>query len=83
MRDNQVDYVCNNFSECHDPIIIGDDNSAIRVYCKECGAQERIGKDIKGSPEHRLYGEWFRRDILQHGPPLFYKYAGAKGMRIV
>lgn len=74
---------CNNISECHDPQVINEDNSAIYVYCPQCSKSERIGKDLKGSPELRLYGEWFKRDLLQHGVPLYYKYAGAKGMRIV
>lgn len=74
---------CDNFQICHDPIVIGEDNSAILVYCTQCFHTERIGKDIKGNPEHRLYGEWFKRDVLQPDYPLYYKYAGASGMRII
>jgi len=75
--------ICNNISETHNPIVLGEDNNAIRVYCDQCGHETRIGKDIKGNPEHRLYGEWFKRDVLQPGPPLYYKYTGAQGMNVV
>lgn len=74
---------CNNVSECHDTEILNEDNSAIFVACKNCYAEARIGKDIKGNPEHRAYGEWFKRDFVQPDAPLYYKYAGAKGMRVV
>lgn len=75
--------ICDNISICHDPKIIAEDQAAIRVFCTQCGHEERIGKDRKGNPEHRLFGEWFKRDILQPGPPLYYKYGGAKGMRVI
>jgi hypothetical protein len=81
MRDTQI--ACNNLANCHDPEIISEDNSAIRVYCKECGAQERIGKNINGDPEHRLYGNWYKRDVVQPDHPLYYKYAGKEGMRLI
>ena len=76
-------FICNNVSECHDSIIIGEDNSAIRVYCSQCGQQERVGKDKNGNPELRLYSEWFKRDVLQPDTPLYGKYAGAGQMRVV
>jgi len=75
--------ICNNYSSCHNAEVLNEDNSAILVYCTHCGAQERIGKDIKGTPELRLYSEWFKKDVLQPDAPLYYRYAGAKGMRIV
>lgn len=74
---------CDNKSQTHNPEVIGEDNSAILVYCNQCGKQQRIGKDTKGSPENRLYSEWFKRDLLQPDVPLFYKYAGVKGMNVV
>ena len=74
---------CDNESICHDSQIIGEDNNAILVYCSQCGQQERLGKDIKGSPENRVYTQWFKKDTLQPDFPLYYKYAGAKGMRVV
>lgn len=75
--------ICDNKADCHNPEVLSEDNSAIYIQCKQCNKSKRIGKDIKGNPEHRLYGEWFKRDILQPDVPLFYKYAGAKGMRVV
>lgn len=74
---------CDNFSTCHDAIVIGEDNSAIYVHCTQCFKTERIGKDTKGSPEHRAYSEWFKKDFVQPDHPLYYKYAGRKGMRII
>lgn len=75
--------MCNNYSNCHNTEIIRQDNNAIWVLCTECNEQKRIGLDTKGSPEHREYGEWFKRDIVQPDHPLYYKYAGAKGMNVV
>jgi len=74
---------CNNLDSCHDPEIIGEDNSAILVVCRECYKEELIGKDSKGSPETLAYSEFFKRELLQPDAPLFYKYAGAKGIRVV
>lgn len=74
---------CDNLSACHDGELLNEDNSAILVYCKTCGKQERIGKDIKGQPEHRAYSDFFKRDFVQPDHPLYYHYAGKKGMNIV
>lgn len=74
---------CDNFSQCHDAVIIGEDVSAILVFCKNCRAMERIGKDINGNPEHRAYSNWFKRDFIQADHPLYYRYQGAKHMKIV
>ena len=74
---------CDNESVCHSTEVINEDDNAILVYCSQCGEQERIGKDIKGNPEARAYNEWFKRDVLQPDYPLYYRYAGAKNMRIV
>ena len=75
--------MCNNFSSCHDSEILNEDNNAIYVQCKNCYEETRIGKDTKGNPEHREYGEWFKRDFVQPDHPLYYKYAGAKGMNVL
>lgn len=75
--------ICNNLSCCHNPDVINEDNNAILVFCKECGDTVRIGKDIKGSPEHRIYSEFFKRELVQPDHPLYYKYAGAKGMHVI
>lgn len=64
---------CNNFSNCHDPITIGEDYNALRVFCKICKHQYVIHKDITLAPEKRLYAKIFKRDILQPRENLFYK----------
>lgn len=74
---------CNNFSACHDPEVLNVDNSALYIQCKNCYATARIGKDLKGEPEHRAYSNWYKRDFVQPDHPLYYKYAGAKGMNVV
>lgn len=74
---------CDNLASCHNSQIIGEDNNAVLIYCNECGEQQRIGKDLKGNPEHRLFSEWYKRDVVQPDHPLYYKYAGAKGLRII
>ena len=74
---------CDNEAICHDTQVINEDNNAILVYCSQCGQQERIGKDLNGNPESRLYSEWYKRDVLQPDFPLFYKYAGARQMRVI
>lgn len=75
--------MCDNFSNCHNPVLLNEDNTAIYVACMECGAEERIGKDIKGNPEFRAYSEFFKREILQPGAPLYYKYQRAKEMNVL
>jgi len=74
---------CDNLSSTHNPEVLNEDNSAIWIHCKDCGYSQRIGKDKNGEPEHRLYGEWYKRDLLQPGPPLYYKYHGAKEMNVL
>lgn len=74
---------CDNIHSCHSPEVINEDNNAILVYCKDCGLQERIGKDLKGNPENRAYSEFFKRELVQPDHPLYYLYSGAKGMRVV
>jgi len=73
---------CDNWSIAHSTVITGEDYSAIRATCTTCNESVRIGKDINGNPEHRQYSEWFKKDLLQHGYPLFYKYH-PEGMRVV
>lgn len=67
--------MCNNISECHNPVTIGEDINALRVYCKICNAIIIIRKSpITGAPEKKHYAEVFKRDILQGNDNLFYKY---------
>ena len=66
-------YECDNVSNCHDLITIGEDDDAMRVYCKQCHYQYVIRKDYRGVPEMREYARLFKRDILQGRENLFYK----------
>lgn len=66
--------ICNNISNCHMLINI-DDSEALRVICTECKKQFVIRKDpYSGAPEKRQYARIFKRDILQGGDNLLYKY---------
>lgn len=65
--------LCDNKSNCHNPITVGEDTNALRVYCIQCHATIVIRKTPWGSPEKNHYAKVFRRDILQGGDPLFYK----------
>lgn len=66
--------MCDNWSMTHEPEILSEDGNALLVICKRCSQMTRIGKDVKGQPEHRLFSEWFKKDALQPDFPLFYKY---------
>lgn len=66
---------CDNRSCCHTPCQIAEDNNAMRIICTTCKKQIVIRKDpYKGVPEKRQYAEVFKKDILQGGDNLFYKY---------
>jgi len=65
---------CDNIRASHDCVIIGEDMNAARVYCRECKSQYVIRKDHRGVPLNRQYAEIFKRDILQGGDNLLYKY---------
>ena len=65
---------CDNFRDSHDADIVGDDDSAIRWYCKLCGHEGRIGKDLRGIPDNYQFNEIFQRLTMQGGNPLLYKY---------
>jgi hypothetical protein len=65
---------CDNIRACHNCDIIAEDMNAARVICKECKEQYVIRKDYRGVPLNRQYAEIFKRDILQGGDNLLYKY---------
>jgi len=66
---------CDGKSKLHDPIILGDGDTAMDVLCKECKHRYTIRKDpFKGVPEARGYIKVFRREALQGNDNLFYKY---------
>lgn len=66
-------YPCNNISNAHDPVSIGEDSNANRVICKECKEQYVLHKDWRGTVENRQYSKIFKRDIIQPRENLFYK----------
>lgn len=65
---------CNNISALHWAEILSDADGAVVAYCKLCGETKvfRIGRD--GRMNNREYAIWFKRDIIQMGHPLYYKY---------
>lgn len=74
MKITDIDYECDNISNCHDPITIGEDSNALRVICKQCKNIYVLRKDPNtGAPEKKEYSKIFKRDILQGNDNLFYK----------
>lgn len=69
-----MNYECDNISQCHQPITVGDDNSALRVLCTQCKNQYTIRKDLRGVVDNRQYSKIFRKETLQGNANLFYKY---------
>ena len=66
---------CDNKSQCHLPVVIGEDENAMRVFCKICHRRYIIRKDpYTGAPEKRQYAKIFKKDILQGNDNLLYKY---------
>jgi len=66
--------MCDNISRTHNPVIIAEDDNAMRVICSECKQTKVIRKDWRGVPENRQYSEFYKRDILQGNDNLLYKY---------
>lgn len=67
-------FECDNIAFCHDCVIIGEDSSTQRVFCKQCKNQYVIHKDWRGVLDNRMYSKLFRKEILQPNTNLFYKY---------
>lgn len=70
--------MCDNINQCHDNVVINETTDGIRTYCKLCGKINvlRIGTD--GRYNNREYSEIFKRDLLQPGENLYYKYHSDK-----
>lgn len=64
---------CDNIETIHIPIIAGENADAVRVYCRQCGNEWRIGKDNNAAPEKELWSMLFFEDAVQPPHPLFYK----------
>lgn len=65
---------CDNIGEAHDLLTVRDTMHAQCVYCVLCRHIYLIRKDGNGNPERREYARLFKRDILQPGENLYYKY---------
>ncbi len=65
---------CDNFRDAHDPVVINEDDSAMLVWCKVCGHEMRIGKDIRGIYDNVQFSEAFPRLTMQANNALLYKY---------
>lgn len=65
---------CDDFSECHDMKTMGEDDNALRVFCRICKHMYVIRKDHNANPEKRTYAKLFKRDIIQPSQNLYYKY---------
>lgn len=67
--------MCDNFSECHKPILIAEDNNCGRFICEICKKWLILRKDWRGVYYNIDYTKVFKRDILQPvRDNLFYKY---------
>lgn len=64
---------CDNITNVHVPVICGENADAIRVYCRQCGIEKRIGKNWNGAPQKEDWGEMFFEDAVQPPHPIFYK----------
>jgi len=67
--------ICDNKSQCHNPVIISQDRNAMRVGCTQCKNEFVLRKDpYKEVPENRSYSKIWKKDILQGNDNLLYKY---------
>lgn len=64
---------CNNRSSLHWPEVLHD-QGAVVARCKLCGEVKIFRMGADGSMDNRAYSKWFKRDIIQMGHPLYYKY---------
>ncbi len=74
MVRTQQEMICNNLSDCHDLVLIVEDQNAGRFICKICKQQLVLRKDWRGVYENRAYSKAFKRDVLQGKDNLLYKY---------
>ena len=64
---------CDTFYTPHLASVIGEDENAIKVYCKRCTNVFRVGKDWRGAPNNKQWGKLFFTDVVQPPHPLYYK----------
>lgn len=70
--------MCDNINSCHDNKLINETKDGVRFICKECKEISvfRIGLD--GRMDNRAYAKVFKRDSVQPGSNLYYKYNEGK-----
>jgi len=73
---------CDNVNEAHNLKIINETPDGVRVICKICKEINIIRFDANGRCDNREYSKIFKRDLLQPGENLWYKYK-PQGMSIV
>jgi len=66
--------ICDNIEKCHNPTVVGEDESTMLVYCNECEGEFHIPKDHRGILNNEEYLKIFRRETLQGNQDLFYRY---------
>ena len=65
---------CDGISALHWPEILGDNDGAVVAHCKLCHEVKVFRQDKEGRMCNWEYSKWFKRDIIQMGHPLYYKY---------
>ncbi len=66
--------ICDNYRDAHEPIVIGEDDSAMYWFCPLCNHEGRIGKDLRGILDNYQFNEVFQRLTMQGNNALLYKY---------
>lgn len=66
--------MCDNVNSCHNNQVISETKDGIRVRCSECGEINILRMDSSGRMNNREYSKVFKKDILQPGSNLYYKY---------
>lgn len=66
--------MCDNINESHDNIVINETPDGIRTFCKICKEINTVRFDKEGRYNNKEYSKIFKRDLLQPGENLYYKY---------
>lgn len=69
---------CDNKNKCHNNQIINKQEDGIRIICKDCKEINIIRIGLDGRMNNRKYAKVFKKDILQPGENLYYKYNSHK-----
>ena len=69
---------CDNKNSVHENIIINQNEDGLRTYCKQCKQINILRCEKNGRFSNRQYSQVFKRDLLQEGENLYYKYNSHK-----